>query len=100
MHIEILKLSKLIHEYNKILNSKKELYNVIKSELLNIKDKYSVPRRTKIIDAVLNYNIEHCKLLQFNWNLNKYSKLTYITGNLRYAAVKNAWICGQSHKWP
>ena len=55
---EILKLSKLIHEYNKILNSKKELYNVIKSELLNIKDKYSVPRRTKIIDAVLNYNIE------------------------------------------
>ncbi len=55
---EILKLSKLIYEYNKILNSKKELYNVIKSELLNIKDKYSVPRRTKIIDAVLNYNIE------------------------------------------
>ncbi len=55
---EIDKLSKLIMEYNKILNSKKELNNLIKSELLNIKDKYSVPRRTKIIDAVLNYNIE------------------------------------------
>ena len=55
---EIDKLAKLIMEYNKLLNSKKELNNLIKSELLNIKDKYSVPRRTKIIDAVLNYNIE------------------------------------------
>ena len=41
-----------------MLNSKKELYKLIVSELNNIKDKYSVPRRTKIIDAVLNYNIE------------------------------------------
>ena len=55
---EINKLAKLIIDLNKILNSKKELSNLIKSELNNIKDKYAVPRRTKIIDAVLNYNIE------------------------------------------
>jgi len=55
---EINKLAKLIINLNKILNSKKELSNLIKSELNNIKDKYAVPRRTKIIDAVLNYNIE------------------------------------------
>ena len=55
---EINKLSDLIIGYNKILNSKKELYKMISAELTNIKDKYSVPRRTKIIDAVLNYNIE------------------------------------------
>ena len=55
---EIKKLSSMISKYKKILNSKKELYNLIKDELLNIKDKFAVPRRTKIIDAVLNYNIE------------------------------------------
>ena len=55
---EINKLSEMIIGFNKILNSKKELYKVIKSELENIKLKYAVPRRTKIIDAVLNYNIE------------------------------------------
>ena len=55
---EINKLAELILGYNKILNSKKELYRTIISELQLIKDKYAVPRRTKIIDAVLNYNIE------------------------------------------
>ena len=55
---EISKLSKLIIEYNKILNSKKALYNLIIDELEKIKDKFSTPRKTKIIDAVLNYNIE------------------------------------------
>ena len=55
---EIKKLSELIIHYNKLLNSKKELYNLIIDELQKIKDKFSVPRRTKIIDAVLNYNIE------------------------------------------
>jgi DNA gyrase subunit A len=55
---ELNKLSDLIFKYNKILNSKKELYKLITSELINIKDKFAVPRRTKIIDAVLNYNIE------------------------------------------
>ena len=55
---EISKLSKLIIEYNKILKSKKVLYKLIIDELEKIKDKFSSPRKTKIIDAVLNYNIE------------------------------------------
>ena len=55
---EISKLAKLIVEYNKIINSKKALYNLIIDELEKIKDKFSTPRKTKIIDAVLNYNIE------------------------------------------
>ena len=55
---EISKLSKQIIEFNKIINSKKTLYNLIIEELSKIKDKFSSPRKTKIIDAVLNYNIE------------------------------------------
>ena len=55
---EISKLSDLITEFNKIINSKKALYNLIIDELSKIKDKFSSPRKTKIIDAVLNYNIE------------------------------------------
>ena len=55
---EINKLAQLIVEYNKIINSKKTLYKLIIEELENIKDKFSSPRKTKIIDAVLNYNIE------------------------------------------
>jgi len=55
---EINKIANLIIEYNKIINSKKELNKLIINELENIKDKFSVPRRTKIIDAILNYNIE------------------------------------------
>ena len=55
---EIVKLSNLIQEFKKILNSKKELYKLISEELNEIKKRFSIPRRTKIIDAVLNYNIE------------------------------------------
>jgi len=55
---EIKKLSVLIKQYEKILKSKKELFNTIIDELSMIKDKFSVKRRTKITDAVLNYNIE------------------------------------------
>ena len=51
---EITKLSELITQYNKIINSKKTLYNLIIDELEKIKDKFSTPRKTKIIDAVLN----------------------------------------------
>ena len=58
IEIEITKLAKMIVEYNKIINSKKSLYNLIINELEKIKDKFSTPRKTKIIDAVLNYNIE------------------------------------------
>ncbi len=55
---EINKLAELIANYNKLINSKKELYKLIINELENIKDKFGSPRKTKIIDAVLNYNIE------------------------------------------
>jgi len=55
---EIKKLSELITKYKKIINSKKELLKVISDELKKIKDRFSIPRRTQIIDAVLNYDIE------------------------------------------
>jgi len=55
---EIKKLSDLIIQYKKIINSKKELMNIISQELKNIKERFSVPRRSKITDAVLNYDIE------------------------------------------
>ena len=55
---EIKKLSTMITQYKKIINSKKELLKVISNDLKNIKDKFSVPRKTQIIDAVLNYDIE------------------------------------------
>ena len=55
---EIKKLSELIFKYKKILNSKKELLKVISEELKSIKENFSYPRKTQIIDAVLNYDIE------------------------------------------
>ena len=58
IELEIKKLADLIIKYKKIISSKKELQKVISEELKNIKEKYSVPRRTKIINAVLNYDIE------------------------------------------
>ena len=58
IELEIKKLSSLIIKFKKIISSKKELLKVISEELKNIKEKFAVPRRTKIIDAVLNYDIE------------------------------------------
>ena len=58
IELEIKKLAELIAKYKKIISSKKELLKVISEELKNIKEKFAVPRRTKIIDAVLNYDIE------------------------------------------
>ena len=59
---ELDKLFQLITKYKKIINSKKELLKVISDELINIRNKYGVDRRTEIdnraIDSVLNYNIE------------------------------------------
>ena len=58
IEIEIKKLSEQIKNYKKIISSKKELLKVISKELIEIKEKFSVKRRTEIIDAVLNYDIE------------------------------------------
>ncbi len=58
IEVEIKKLADLIIKYKKIISSKKELLKVISEELKNIKEKFAIPRRTKIIDAVLNYDIE------------------------------------------
>ena len=58
IEVEIKKLAELIDKYKKIISSKKELLKVISEDLKNIKEKFSIPRRTKIIDAVLNYDIE------------------------------------------
>ena len=58
IEIEIKKLAELINQLKKIINSKKELLKVISNELTSIKEKFSVPRRTQIIDAILNYDIE------------------------------------------
>ena len=55
---EIKKLAELVKKYEKLLKSKKELFNVIIDELNIIKEKFSVKRRTKILDLALNYNIE------------------------------------------
>tara|TARA_B100000029_G_scaffold161026_1_gene156962 strand:- start:412 stop:2982 length:2571 start_codon:yes stop_codon:yes gene_type:complete len=58
IEVELKKLIELIIEYKKILNSKKELFKVISNELKNVKEKFSTPRKTQIIDAILNYDIE------------------------------------------
>ena len=58
IEIEIKKLAQLITHYKKIINSKNELLKTISNDLKLIKEKFSHPRRTKIIDAVLNYDIE------------------------------------------
>jgi len=55
---EIKKLSSEINYFEKILKSKKALFNLIIEELTKIKDKFSVKRRTKITDTVISYNIE------------------------------------------
>ena len=64
IEIEIKKLGELISKFKKIISSRKELLKVISNELKNIKEKFGTPRRTKIIDAVLNYNIEETILKQ------------------------------------
>ena len=58
IEVEIKKLAELITQYKKIINSKAELLRVISSDLQQIKEKFAEPRRTQIIDAVLNYDIE------------------------------------------
>jgi len=55
---ELKLLYDLIIKLKKILNDKKELINLIKEELTNIKEKFSTPRKTKIIDQVGSVEIE------------------------------------------
>ena len=58
IEVEIKKLAELITKYKKVINSKSELMKVISLELENIKEKFSIDRRTNITDAILNYDIE------------------------------------------
>ncbi len=86
IEIEIKKLAELISRYKKIISSKKELQKVISNELKNIKEKYSIPRRTKIIDAVLNYDIEE--------TIQKQSVLITVTlqGYIKRGSLNNVKI--------
>ena len=83
IEVEIKKLAELIAKYKKIISSKKELLKVISEELKNIKEKFSVPRRTKIIDAVLNYDIEE--------TIQKQAVLITVTlqGYIKRGSLKN-----------
>ena len=83
---ELNKLSTLIKNLKKIINSRKELLNVISDELSLIKEKYSIPRRTKIIDAVLNYDIEE--------TIQKESVLINVTlkGYIKRSSLSNVKI--------
>jgi len=55
---ELNDLYQLILKYKKILNDKKELLSLIKAELAEIKKKFAVPRRTKLIGSVETVEIE------------------------------------------
>ncbi len=55
---EIKKLAALIKDYEKLLKSKKELFKLIVQDLFKLKEKFSVNRRSKITNTILNYNIE------------------------------------------
>ena len=80
---EIKKLSNLISKFKKIINSKNELLKVISNDLLRIKEQFSHPRRTQIIDAILNYNIEE--------TIQKESVIITITlqGYIKRSALSN-----------
>jgi len=83
IELEIKKLAELIIKYKKIINSKNELLKVISTDLQNIKEKFSFPRRTKIIDAILNYDIEE--------TIHKESVIITITlhGYIKRGALSN-----------
>ena len=55
---ELSELYELIIKLKKILNDKTELINLIKNELIGIKNKFSTPRKTKIIDQITSVEIE------------------------------------------
>ena len=76
----------MITNYKKIISSKKELLKVISQELRGIKEKFANPRRTKIIDAVLNYDIEE--------TIQKESILITVTlqGYIKRGSINNVKI--------
>jgi len=55
---EYLELIKLIEELRGILESEAKLLAVIKTELLELKGKYTQPRRTEIIDSLAEFRME------------------------------------------
>jgi len=55
---ELSELYELIIKLKKILNDKTELINLIKNELIYIKNKFSTPRKTKIIDQITSVEVE------------------------------------------
>lgn len=54
---ELAELKKLIAELEAILKSEKKQYEVVIKELIEIKDKYATPRKTKIVKDFENYDI-------------------------------------------
>ena len=55
---ELSELYELIIKLKKILNDKTELINLIKNELIGMKNKFSTPRKTKIIDQITSVEVE------------------------------------------
>ncbi len=55
---EYLELIKLIEELRSILESEAKLLAVIKTELLELKEKYTQPRRTEIIASLAEFRME------------------------------------------
>ena len=55
---ELSEIYELIIKLKKILNDKTELINLIKNELIGIKNKFSTPRKTKIIDQITSVEVE------------------------------------------
>ncbi|PWM29968.1 MAG: DNA gyrase subunit A [Verrucomicrobia bacterium] len=55
---EYMELMKLIEEYNSILANEKKLLSVIKKELRQMREKYSSPRRTRLVAAEGEFKME------------------------------------------
>lgn len=55
---ELAELRKNIAYYNQLLNDTSMVHDVIKEELLEIKEKYSTPRKTKITGAAKELDVE------------------------------------------
>ncbi|HEX9702865.1 MAG TPA: DNA gyrase subunit A [Rhodospirillales bacterium] len=55
---DLKELGKQINGYLKLLGSRKELYALIRAELLAVKEKFNTPRRTVIDDSEFEHDIE------------------------------------------